>query len=233
MTERLHLGCGPIAPPGWTNVDGSWSVELARRPRLRAVVAKLRLAPRALVDGAAAYDPGIRRLDVRRPLPFASGSIDAVYASHLLEHLHRDEGARLLAECHRVLRPGGALRVVVPDLRAIVAAYAGTGPEVDTPLASDLAEPADRCSMHVFNRDRGPRGSLAYRLYTALTDLHAHKWMYDARSLAAAFRAAGFAEVEQRRYLESRIEGIEAVELEQRVTRGRGLCVEGVASGTR
>ena len=46
------------------------------------------------------------------PFPFASGSFDEIRASHVLEHLHRPFDA--MAECHRLLRPGGTLRVKVP-----------------------------------------------------------------------------------------------------------------------
>jgi SAM-dependent methyltransferase len=61
--------------------------------------------------------------DLRLGIPFPDGHFDAVYHAHLLEHLAPAEAARLLAECRRVLRPGGVLRVVVPDLEAIARLY--------------------------------------------------------------------------------------------------------------
>lgn len=51
-----------------------------------------------------------------RPIPLPDGSVMAFYASHLLEHLDDGQAARLLREFHRALRPGGLLRLVVPDL---------------------------------------------------------------------------------------------------------------------
>lgn len=49
-------------------------------------------------------------------LPVATGSVDAVVAFDVLEHLEDD--ARAVAEVHRVLRPGGAFLVAVPvDMR--------------------------------------------------------------------------------------------------------------------
>jgi SAM-dependent methyltransferase len=50
-----------------------------------------------------------------RQLPFADGSFDAVTASSVLEYT-ADPGA-VLAECARVLAPGGVLVCTVPDLR--------------------------------------------------------------------------------------------------------------------
>lgn len=47
---------------------------------------------------------------------FATGSIDEIYVSHVLEHLsHRLEMGRALYEFHRVLRPGGRIYISVPD----------------------------------------------------------------------------------------------------------------------
>ena len=72
---------------------------------------------------SSALAPGVIGHDLRRGLPFASESFDAVYGSHVLEHLGPDAAMRLLDECLRVLRPGGIARIVVPDLEAIARLY--------------------------------------------------------------------------------------------------------------
>jgi len=61
--------------------------------------------------------------DLRNPLPFAAGTFDAVYSSHVLEHFSPDAGERLLTECRRVLKDGGILRLAVPDLERLCAEY--------------------------------------------------------------------------------------------------------------
>ncbi|MBE9111567.1 glycosyltransferase [Nodosilinea sp. LEGE 07298] len=61
--------------------------------------------------------------DLRKPIPFADDTFDAVYHSHLLEHFSRSEAKPFLQECLRVLRPDGVLRVVVPDLEQIAREY--------------------------------------------------------------------------------------------------------------
>lgn len=48
---------------------------------------------------------------------FDAGSFDVVFASNLLEHLTRDDSARLLAGARRVLRPGGRLILMQPNFR--------------------------------------------------------------------------------------------------------------------
>ncbi|MEO1145821.1 MAG: methyltransferase domain-containing protein [Cyanobacteria bacterium J06638_22] len=53
---------------------------------------------------------------------FADESVDAIYASHVLEHFYHslnDELMRTLTEWHRVLKPGGQLLISVPDLRTL------------------------------------------------------------------------------------------------------------------
>src|SRR4029077_8735716 len=65
----------------------------------------------------------VRYRDVRRGLGCPDGSVAVVYASHMLEHLYRDEALRFLQDAHRALMPEGICRVVVPDVEQIVHWY--------------------------------------------------------------------------------------------------------------
>lgn len=65
----------------------------------------------------------VQAVDLRRPLPVQDGVFDAVYSSHVLEHLTEEDGLRLTREMHRILKPGGVCRIVVPDLEGICRAY--------------------------------------------------------------------------------------------------------------
>jgi len=110
--DYLNIGCGNRISPGWINLDR--------------------------VSGA----PEVRRWDVTRGLPFADGSFDVVYASHLLEHLKRAEAMRLLYDCRRVLRVGGIARIVVPDFEQQVRIYL---------RALDGARGGDEKSVHDYD----------------------------------------------------------------------------------
>lgn len=61
--------------------------------------------------------------DLRRQLPVADGAAAAVFHEHLLEHLPLEAGVGLLAENFRVLRPGGVLRVGLPDFEQALRSY--------------------------------------------------------------------------------------------------------------
>jgi SAM-dependent methyltransferase len=74
------------------------------------------------VDFAPAA-PNVRPHDARDGIPYRDGIFDVVYHSHLLEHLSKRDGSRFLRECFRVLRPGGVIRVAVPDLEQIARLY--------------------------------------------------------------------------------------------------------------
>ena len=69
-------------------------------------------------------------LDVTRRLPFEDGTFAFAFGEHLIEHMPRDTGERMLAELLRVLRPGGVLRLTTPDLKKIIAIYENRNPEV-------------------------------------------------------------------------------------------------------
>lgn len=56
-------------------------------------------------------------------LPFLDNSFDLVYHSHVLEHFSKEDGAKFVAECMRVLKPGGTLRIAIPDLERMVKKY--------------------------------------------------------------------------------------------------------------
>lgn len=224
---RLNLGCGLTAPPGWINVDGSWNARLAKYPLIRRVLSRFALVPSGKLE--IPWSSSILTHDIRKSLPFRDGSVAAIYASHVLEHLYREEGQSLMAESFRILRPGGVLRVVVPDLRAIAEDYLGNGASKNREAASASLRPADLLNQRLLMRWPSPQSSnLLYRVYSSWQDFHSHKWMYDEDSLVTLFARTGFVEIERRDCYQSRIAHIREVEDASRISDGAGVCVEGV-----
>lgn len=203
---KLYLGCGLNAPEGYVNVDGSWSARLAKFGFLRK-----------WIPHGAEWSRDILVHDLRRPLPFPDASFTVVYASHLLEHLYLFEATQLLSECFRVLRPGGVIRLMVPDLELAVAAYCNEKqhPEQTSAAADCLIEELG------FRDKKPPIGNFFYKLYSLCTDFHSYKWMYDGASLTSRLKEAGFVDVAVLPRHQSRIADIMAIE------KNNGLCVEG------
>ncbi|MFN8282839.1 MAG: methyltransferase domain-containing protein [Chitinophagales bacterium] len=59
-------------------------------------------------------------------IPFESNTFDFVYHSHVLEHFSKDDGENFIKECHRVLKPGAAIRIAIPDLERLAKDYLKT-----------------------------------------------------------------------------------------------------------
>lgn len=68
-------------------------------------------------------NPKIKHADLRKPLPYAEDSVDAIFHEHFIEHLTKNEAERFLRECYRVLKPGAAMRIGWPDLHKLLRAY--------------------------------------------------------------------------------------------------------------
>lgn len=99
---RLNLGSGDRPVPGWHNVDH-----------------------------AGCPHPADERVDLTGPLPWPPQSVELVYCGHLLEHLHWAQCRHLLKALLPVMRPGGQIMVVGPDIaRAQAILDAGGGLEV-------------------------------------------------------------------------------------------------------
>lgn len=57
--------------------------------------------------------------DITKPLPYPDGVADFVFCEHCLEHVNGAKGFLFMEECHRILKPGGVLRLCVPHLDRI------------------------------------------------------------------------------------------------------------------
>jgi SAM-dependent methyltransferase len=89
----LHVGCGQNPLPDW--LEGHEEIRLD-------------------------IDPGVQPDIVASITDLGEiGPFDVVYSSHCLEHLYPDEVSVALAEVRRVLKPGGAAVMIVPDLEDV------------------------------------------------------------------------------------------------------------------
>ncbi|MFH1049569.1 MAG: methyltransferase domain-containing protein [bacterium] len=89
----LNIGCGDRFHNDWINID------------------------------VFPLNPEVIHCDIMKGLPYEDNTFDAVYHSHVLEHLPKDKAIDFIKECYRVLKKSGVIRVVVPDLQKIAENY--------------------------------------------------------------------------------------------------------------
>jgi SAM-dependent methyltransferase len=176
--RKMNIGSGPHAAAGWLNAD--------------------------LVAA-----PGVDlRLDLRRGVPLATASLDCIAAIHVLQDLAWPQIAPALRELHRVLRPGGVLRLAVPDLDRALRAYRA------------------RDAGYFYVPDSDAR-SVGAKLVTQLI------WYGSVRTpctfdfVAEWLVAAGFKDIASCSFGESRVDGLAALDNRER----ESLFVEAVKNG--
>lgn len=74
------------------------------------------------VDHDAALAPDLVA-DIRQPLALADGSVEVILCEEVLTQITPAECVAFLRDCRRLLRPGGVVRVLMPDLQRFVRAY--------------------------------------------------------------------------------------------------------------
>ncbi|MFK8060222.1 MAG: methyltransferase domain-containing protein [Polaribacter sp.] len=93
--KYLNLGCGShyCSLKEWINIDFS------------------------------SVDKYVKSHNLLEGIPCKDNTFDATYHSHVLEHFSKEDGAVFVKECFRVLKKGGVLRIVIPDLERIAKKY--------------------------------------------------------------------------------------------------------------
>jgi predicted SAM-dependent methyltransferase len=143
----LHLGCGLEYKEGWLNID--------------------------LFHPWQHQD---LRWNLLNGLPFRSASAEAVFHEHLLEHVSLESALRLMRETYRVLKPGGIVRVGVPDAGRYIQSYASEEQDIISKLK--------------------PGRPTALIALQEVFYWHGHKTMYDEESLSLLLEDAGFRSVQ-------------------------------------
>lgn len=161
----LNLACGDNTHPDFINLDYQW---------------------RSGIDLC---------WDITKGIPFKDCSIKGIFIEHCLEHLTYSQCRGVLKEFRRVLKPGGVVRVVVPDAELYLDLYQKhkQGELVEFPYVSQQDLHNGMTPMMIVNR--------------VFRD-HGHLFAYDAKTLEIMLRNAGFADIQKEGFLIGRDENL-------------------------
>lgn len=221
----LNLACGTKMHWGWNNLDFSLYARLRRRRLVTRFLRKIGFISDQRYERLQSVDPQIIQWNLRRGVPFADCTFDVLYHAHFLEHLEERAAVGFLQECFRVLKPGGMLRVVVPDLELLASTYLESLRQLDH--GDPAAETAhQRAIYELFDQMVRTRvtGTTEQKRWVARVEGlfrtnaaragEVHQWMYDRYSLCQLLERVGFGDVLQEKACTSRIEGWESFHLD-------------------
>lgn len=157
QTRKLQIGAGPTSLDGWLSTD---------------------IAPRS---------DAIVFLDATKPFPFDDGVFDYVYSEHMIEHISWEDGLFMLAECRRILKPGGTVRVAAPDLEVLLGLYKGT----PTPTGEKYIK---------WITDTFLPGVPVYEPAFVINNAFqnwGHRFLYDGKLMEMAMRQAGLTNIKR------------------------------------
>jgi predicted SAM-dependent methyltransferase len=201
---RVNVGCGQSPTKGWRNFDNSPSLYLSKMspllPTLLTAVGLLRQEQFEFIQFCRKNS--IEHGNAVKGLPLGSGSVEALYSSHMIEHLDRYEAVLFLKEARRVLRHGGIIRLAVPDIRMRAEEYVREGDADQFIASTNMARPRPR--------------KMRERLSLLIIGTRQHQWMYDGASLSRLLLEQGFISPEVLKSGETRIHEPANLNLQER-----------------
>jgi len=151
----LNVGCGRNAHPDFINIDYLWHPQ---------------------VDLC---------WDITRKLPFEDRSIEGIFTEHCLEHFPLSVGFEILKDMRRILKPGGTLRIAVPDAEIYLRTYLAQ-------LSGDKNVVFPFQERGLFNGLSSPILSVNRVFYQDRESASGPQFMYDFELLAKLLKEAGF-----------------------------------------
>ena len=135
---------------------------------------------------------GVIQHDLTAPFPLPPRTVKLIYSEHFIEHITRGQALVLLRECHRVLTPGGVIRLSTPNLKKYLDEY----------LAGRITEWSD-----VDWRPNTP-----CQMVNEGMRLWGHQFVYDLDELTLLLEEAGFQDIAQTAWRESNHRELQGLE---------------------
>jgi SAM-dependent methyltransferase len=195
---KYHLGCGSVLVPGYLNIDRFAGLEPGRLYQ-------------QVQSGQTIH---ILNYDLAKGIPGCGETLEVIYLCHFLEHLPYPAALELLRQARARLKPGGRLRLLVPDLELWIDRYQ----KHDTAFF-------DAYRRQSLGDDRAVYPTRATVFMAMLTGF-GHQWAYDFESLEGILRSLGFAQIGRTLFQESALPEIRIIEPYTPLRGMESLCVE-------
>jgi len=179
----------------------------------------LRLTGVLRAEHLVAWPKNIEMMSVLKSFPFPDGSVEAIYSSHMLEHLYFSDAQAVLRECHRVLQPGGVLRLALPNGLQIAAALVAAN-------GDGSAEAGLRFNQGLMMAPLTPP-SRRQKVLSMLAS-GPHRWQPTPALVSQMLKDAGFNAVEECAFRSGKLPALADVE-----TREESFFLEAVRRPTR
>lgn len=166
---KLNIGCGTDYKKGWINIDNN-------------------------------TDNNIKKLDLnfdlRNSLPYDDNSIDYIFNEHFIEHLTVEESRKSLSDFMRILKPGGVMRIAMPDLEDVFELYNDPNWK---------KRPVIKNHKMDFVRTRAEIVNMSFSWW-------GHKWLYDWEELVRRLEEVGAVNVKRCKLQQSTHEALRNLE---------------------
>jgi predicted SAM-dependent methyltransferase len=153
----LNVGCGPNPRKDFINLDYNWSPDID-----------------------ICWDI------TKKKYPIKNQSLEGIFTEHCLEHISLQDCQKNLSEFHRLLKPGGTLRIVVPDGELYVDIYQRkkNGENIKMPHEQGYITPMARVNGIFRN--------------------HGHKFIYDFDTFKILLEKADFRNIKKEVFMKGR-----------------------------
>lgn len=214
----LNLGCGTKMNWSWTNLDFNLNAYFAHHRIIAKILRQIRILSEARYKRLLGVDPQIIRWDLSKGIPFEDNSFDVIYNSHVMEHIDLHAVLLFLKEIYRVLKKGGIVRIVVPDLKILINHYVSSAQKLENGDMSALENHQENIYQLFYQmvRTECAGASQQTAFVRAVENIvrggpsktgELHRWMYDKYTLGSLLNNAGFRDVCECGYNSSTIEG--------------------------
>ncbi len=181
---KLNLGAGNNPIKGWINAD---------------------IMPK---------DWNVLYIDAKKKMPFKNNTLDYILSEHLIEHLLREDGKKMLKEFFRILKKGGKIRISAPDIVFITSLY-----NKNNDNEYYIKKITKRFLKDIYKKD--------YRSVFVINNAFynwGHKFLYDETLLVETLQEAGFKNISREVYGKSKDKNLNKVESHEKGVGDIKIC---------